>query len=443
MSTSIYETKSVNRLIMTFSVPAIVALIIEMMTSVVDTVFAGHIGSASVDGLTAMGLLAPLLSIFTATQALFAVSTAILTASHLQSENERGEYIIIGLLGSVAVSLTVSLGVFLAMDAVLTGLGAKGQVYTMAHQYLVIQLVSNIFSAVGYTLTGCIRALGYPRVEMVIIVAAVLINIVANAILTFGLGWGLSGIAMGTLVSECVCLLMAVWWISRHGFLPTQSVGRLHHVGHKVKELFSLGFAQMVIQALAGVTGMFVNNRLIAVATLQSVAVWNVVQRVYMLLLMPIVGMTQGIETILAYFNGSKQAKKMNQCVRLTMFYSMLYGVFAVGMVLAFGYVLLGGFGLSGDILAESCAVIKIVFITFPIVGVFFTIMTVLNVTGHEVGAVALSLLRQVVLILPLIYILPIIFSASSHAIFWAIPMADVSVILIAMGILFKGRKKA
>lgn len=78
MKENIYEKKSVHSLVLYFSVPAIFSLIVEIMASVVDTAFAGHLGEISVDALTTMGLLSPVLSIYTAFQALFAVSTSIM-----------------------------------------------------------------------------------------------------------------------------------------------------------------------------------------------------------------------------------------------------------------------------------------------------------------------------------------------------------------------------
>lgn len=84
MNENIYEKKSIHSLILYFSIPAIFSLLVEIMASVVDTAFAGHLGDRAVDALITMGLLSPVLSIYTAFQALFAVSTAIMVAKHLK-----------------------------------------------------------------------------------------------------------------------------------------------------------------------------------------------------------------------------------------------------------------------------------------------------------------------------------------------------------------------
>ena len=155
------------------------------------------------------------------------------------------------------------------------------------------------------------------------------------------------------------------------------------------------------------------------------VAVWNVVQNLYTLLLMPTVGITQGVQTILAYFSGQGKEKEKQQAIRSTMVGTILYGFLAVVCVFLFGNKLLSLFVDSNQILYLAEIVLKIVFISFPLMGVFYTIMTLLEVTEHELKAVGLILTRQVFLMIPLVYLLPILFSRLSVSVFLSVPIAD------------------
>lgn len=433
MEKNTYESKSIRALIVTFSIPTILSLVVEIMTSVVDTVFAGHLGAASVNALTAMGLLSPVLSIFTAFQALYAVSTAILIARHLNNKEERNGYFSTGVLFTILVSLVVSVLSFWGMDNILQLLGAEREVFDLAKKYLQIQLVSNIFSAMGYTLTSCIRAFGYPKMEMVITTLAVGVNIAANAIFAFGFQMGFTGLALGTLASEMICMLLAVCWILKKGFFPSFRYLHCTTLCCRAWELFRLGFVQTVIQALAGCTGFFVNNSLMLHATLNHVAIWNIVQKIYILLLMPVVGITQGIQTVIAYYSGHKQETKKQKTIRLTIFYTVLYGCIGTVFVFLFGNKILSIFGSSDAMLAQSTAVLKIIFLTFPVVGIFYTILTLLEVTEHEIKAVILTLLRQVFLLLPLVYLLPNLFPQLKNAVFWAVPISDLLILFLAI----------
>lgn len=246
-------------MVLYFSVPAIFSLIVEIMASVVDTAFAGHLRENSVDALTTMGLLSPVLNIYTAFQALFAFSTSIMIAKYLKDQTVREEYLITGLCMTFFVSIGVSVCSYLMMPKIFAVIGAEGSIALLAERYLTIQLFSNVFSALGYTLTSCIRAFGYPRIEMVLTGSAVLMNIVFNTIFVLGVDMGFEGLAYGTLVSELFCCFTS----------------------------------------LAVCTAFFVNQSLMRHTTLNHVAVWNVVQKIYTLFLMPIVGIIQGVQTIL------------------------------------------------------------------------------------------------------------------------------------------------
>ena len=102
-------------------------------------------------------------------------------------------------------------------------------------------------------------------------------------------------------------------------------------------KLLKLGIAQTMIQALAGCTGFFVNQSLMLYTTLQYVAVWNVVQKIYTVLLMPIVGITQGVQTIIAYFSGHREEHKKKKTMRITIGYTVCYGIAALMLVFFFG----------------------------------------------------------------------------------------------------------
>lgn len=433
MKANIYEKKSVHSLILYFSIPAIFSLIVEIMVSVVDTIFAGHLGEISVDALTTMGLLSPILSIYTAIQALFAVSTSIMIAKYLKNQTTRTEYFITGIGMTFVTSIIISIVSYFIMPQLLSFIGATGQILTLSEKYLKIQLFSNIFSALGYTLTSCIRAFGFPRVEMVLTGGAVLVNVVFNSIFVFCFNMGFIGLAYGTLISEIFCFLLSVLWLFKHQFIKGEC--RLSHkkLVKYTTELLKLGIAQTIIQALAGCTAYFVNQSLMVHTTLNHVAVWNVVQKIYTLLLMPVVGITQGVQTIIVYFDGHQEENKKKKALITTICYTVLYGLIGIVFIFAYGKTILSFFIGSSAIFQLGNSILRIVFSTFPLMGIFYTIITLYEVTGHEGKAVFLILTRQVFLMIPLVYLLPQIFHKFSFAIFFAVPVADIIALLIAI----------
>ncbi len=429
MKENIYESKSVQTLVLIFSFPAIISLLVEIMASVVDTVFAGHLGADSINALTAMGLLSPLLSLYTAIQALYAVPASVYVARHLNDKSKCDSYLSTAILVSLFVSVFISVFSFLRIDNILYLLGAEKQVFLLAKRYLRIQLLSNIFSSLGYTLTSCIRAFGYPGTELIFTSLSVVVNIIANAFFVFGFQLEFTGLALGTLVSEAFCMVLAFIWLAGKQLMPHLYEFRKFKIGMRVWELFRLGFAQMMIQSLGGCMIFFMNSSLMLYSSLSYVAVWNIVQKIYILLLTPIVGITQGVQTVIAYYSGQSQEKRMRKAIYTTVLCTVLWGCTGILLVFLFGDKFLKFFGISDAILSESTDVLKTIFLTFPIMGIFYTILMILEVTGHEIKAVRLTLLRQFFFVLPLIYLLPSLFSRVKNAVFWAIPVSDLLVL--------------
>ncbi len=433
MKENIYEKKSVHSLILYFSIPAIFSLIVEIMASVVDTIFAGHLGEISVDALTTMGLLSPILSIYTAIQALFAVSASIMIAKYLKNQTTRTEYFITGIGMTFVTSIIISIVSYFMMPQLLSFIGAAGQILTLSEKYLKIQLFSNIFSALGYTLTSCIRAFGFPRTEMVLTGGAVLVNVVFNSIFVFCFNMGFIGLAYGTLISEIFCFLLSVLWLLKQQFIKGECRLSYKKLVKYTTELLKLGIAQTIIQALAGCTAYFVNKSLMVHTTLNHVAVWNVVQKIYTLLLMPVVGITQGVQTIIAYFDGHQEDNKKKKALITTICYTVLYGLIGIVFIFTYGKTILSFFIGSSAIFQLGNSILRIVFSTFPLMGIFYTIITLYEVTGHGGKAVFLILTRQVFLMIPLVYLLPQIFHRFSFAIFFAVPAADIIALLMAI----------
>ena len=293
----------------------------------------------------------------------------------------------------------------------------------------------------GYTLTSAIRAFGYPKVEMVMTSLSVLVNIVFNAIFVFGLDMGFKGLAYGTLVSEVFCFVFSWIWLYRHNLLPKGIEVSIRGFALCSLELAKLGFAQTVIQALGGCSGFFVNNSLMINAGDSYVAIWNVVRNIYTLLLMPTVGITQGVQTMIAYYGGQGKEKEKRKSIKSTMAVTVCYGLVAFLCIFLFSNWFLSFFVSSSVFLDVASVVLRIVFVTFPLMGIFYTIMTLMEVTGHEMQSVFMILTRQVFLMVPLVYLLPKLLRGNQYAVFLSVPIADCLALILSFVILAISRK--
>lgn len=446
MEESIYTRYSVNRLIFIFSLPAILSLIVELMTGIVDTAFAGHLGNASESALTAMGLVSPLLGVFVAIQSLFAISTAIMVSSLLgkKDRNALDSHMQTGFLMTLFLNTAISIIFWFFLEPVLRKMGATGEVLALAMIYMRVILMSNIFSSLGYLLTSVVRAFGHPKTEMVIVTLSVVINLVANAVLTFGFGLGILGIALGTLISEVVCAALAIVWMKRKGYWFTYRSQPMKQMVTITWSLVKIGSVQTVLQSLAGVTAFLVNHQLLTWAGSSQIGSWNIANKVYMLLLMPIIGLTQSVQSILAYFNGSGNTEKQRSTAVNTILLSVGYGIFATIICFLAGSAIVEVFSTNEILQKEALQMMKTVFITFPFVGITYTMITLLQVTGREGQSLLIAGFRQVLVIIPLVFAMPFLVQwlsipvAPALAVIMAIPVADTLTLMLAW---FLGRR--
>lgn len=440
MKNNIYESKSVNRLIWIFSIPSIISLILEMMTSFIDTIFSSYLYNISEQALSSIGLITPILSIFIAIQSLYAMSTSIFIAKYLKNEEKRQNYFIIGSIYSFLVSLFVSIITFFLIDDILYLLGADGIIFELAKQYLKIQLISNIFSSIGYTFTSAIRSFGYPKQEMIITILSVFVNILCNYISIFYLKLGFKSLAISTLISEIFCFLLSLIYILKYKLINRKYKIVIKDLKKGI-ELFKLGFAQTFIQILGGASGFFINNSLIINEDIIYLAVWNIIQKIYSIILMPIIGITQGIRSIISYYSGHNENKNKQKTVILTIIYCFIYSLLALITIFLFGKYILYILGDIKNIYDITLKALKIITFGLPFLSVLYTMVTLLEVTGEEKSAVILILFRQIFIMIPLIYILPLILKNNELSIFLSVPISDILSFIFAFLFINKLKK--
>ncbi|MEG0856314.1 MAG: MATE family efflux transporter [Terrisporobacter sp.] len=434
-SGNVFENKSINQLILFFSIPAILSLMLESFASMIDTVFAGHLGEMSGSALSAMGILSPVLSLFIAAQLIFGVSTGIIIAKRLGEKDKEkiNNTFKVGLFSSLIFSTLISLIIFICQDQLLSIIGANGQVRVLAKQFLNVAAIFNVFSSVGYTLVNMIRSFGYPKMEIVIVISATLINIIFNVLFTFVFKMGIVGIGLATLISEMSYTLFAVLFLVRKGLWMQKSYLKIKEVKSILLLLIKIGFVQFLMQALNSLNGFTVNKVLLNYGDVVYLGSWAVCNSIYSMMLLPLIGFTEGIQSVIAYYQGSHNDGKKKIIKAKTLKYSLAYSLITTTVVYLFSGHLTKLFTLDANIITASTSITKIMLIGFPFMGIIYTLIAFMQVSGQEESASKLEIVRQVVLFIPLCIILPLLFSEFSImnikpelGVFFAMPISNI-----------------
>lgn len=432
---NIFEKKSVNQLIAYFSIPAIISLLLESFASMIDTAFAGHLGSISSNALSAMGIIGPILSLLIAAQLIFGVSTGITIAKEMgeNSPQKINNTFKIGLYSTIIFSSIISLIIFIGQDKLLDIIGATGSIRILAKQYLNIAVIFNVFSSVGYTLVNNIRSFGYPKIEIIVVTSATIINIIFNILFTFVFHMGIVGIGLATLISEISYTLFAYIFLLRKNLWIKKSRIKFIEVKPILIFLIKIGFVQFLMQALNSLNGFTVNKILINYGEVLYIGAWAICNSIYMMLLLPLIGFTEGIQSVIAYYQGSHNEEKKKILKSKTLKYSLAYALITTTIVYVFSRGIIGVFTSDKNIIDSAISITKIMLLGFPFMGVIYTLVTFMQVSGQEENASKLELVRQVFLFIPLCIILPILISKFNIinidpglGVFFAMPISNI-----------------
>ncbi|WP_303249364.1 MATE family efflux transporter [uncultured Slackia sp.] len=421
-----------------FSIPITVSLFAELLTAVTDTFLAGHLGGQSASALAAMSLAAPVMGIFVATQSLFALPIGVVVARCIDDRKRRDARFFFATTVCTGVSGLLSVAFVASIGWLLPALGAHGEELAMLEGYLIVQAVSNVASAVGFSLATGIRALGHPIVETVITTASVVADIALNVVFAFGLDFGFMGLAYGTLASEVICAAACAAWLARVRLLPAPRMLHGKEASECLREIVEIGVAQGAPQFVAGVAMVFSNAAMASMGT-DQVAAWGIAQRCYMLAITPMVGMSNASQTLLALREGEGDVKGARSVARVAVCLSAMLGA-ATGLLSVCGAgavtTAFGAIGSLGEMAKEG---LVISCVALPFVGVSQTVGAVLIVRGFPRYVIAACLCRNAAFA-----ILALCFSAFPEAAYGFVAMsAPISDCIAAFLIIVLGRRIA
>lgn len=330
--------------LLAFSVPATLSLLVEMLTSVTDTLFAGHLPGQGAAALSAMTLAMPVLGIFTAIQSLFAMPIGILVAKHAANRRERDAYFFTATALCTVSAAAASAAMVALLDPIVALAGAQGETAELMKTYLRIQAVSNVLSAIGFSAATGIRALGHPIAETVLTTAAVAADIAFNFLFAFVLDMGFAGLAWGTLASEALCAACCVIWLKAHRGLPAPAPAFDAHLPRRCAQILKTGLAQAGTQILGAISGGVVNAGM-AQTGMDHVAAWGIAQRIWSVTLMPIVGLAQGLQTVLARSDGMHDERFSRTATTFSLLLAGICAAACCGIVGFAGQGLTSAFG--------------------------------------------------------------------------------------------------
>lgn len=415
----------IGKLLWQFSLPAIVGMVVNALYNVVDSIFVGN-GVGEV-GLTAVTIAFPLMLVMMAFGMLIGVGSSTLVSIRLgEQKRADAEHILGNAVTMIAVlSLLISGIGILWLDPLLISLGAEPRVLPYARTFTRIILIGNVFMHIGFGLNNIIRAEGNPRLAMATMLISAILNIILNPLFLFVMQLGIGGSALATVVSQ---LASAIWvlshFLSKDSFLRIR-LRNLRPNRQIVKDIISIGMSAFFMQLAASVVTILYNFALIRYGGDLAVAAMGIVNRITMLMLMPIFGISQGAQPIIGYNYGARQYERVIETVKKAIYAASGLAFAGFLIVQFFNYQIVGLFNSNPQLIALSGYGLSIMLSMLPIIGFQAIAAQYFQAVGKAKYALLFTMSRQVLILIPMILLLPRFFGLTG--IWLAGPTSDVA----------------
>lgn len=426
----------VGKLLLTFSIPSIIAMLANALYNVVDSIFVGRgVGALA---LTAVTISFPIMILLLAFGMLVGIGATALVSIRLGQQKKDEAEKILGNAVSVMILMGIVIGggLSLVLDPLLVILGATPDVFDYAKDFTSIILLGSIFQFISFGINHIIRAEGNPMISMMTMLFSAGMNALLNPLFIFVFHWGVKGSALATVTTQCIVSA----YILYHFTLGKSNL-KLKRENMRIdpevlKTIFAIGMSPFLLQASASVTSFLFNSYLMRYGGEMAVASMGVINRTAMMILMPIFGINQGSQPIIGYNYGAKQFARVKKALWLGSIAATTICVagFAAIQLNSEGIIRL--FNDDAELLRIGAPALKIFMFSLPIIGVQVIITNYFQAVGKAKQAILLSLTRQVLFLIPLIIFLPLLFNL--NGIWYAGPTADIMAALLAFVLLYR-----
>ncbi len=429
----------VNKLLVSMSVPIMLSMLVQALYNIVDSVFVSRL---SENALNAVGLAFPVQNLMIAVATGTGVGiNALLSKSLGEKKFERA-------------NLTASNGVFLGVcsAAVFALLGALfsrtfflvqtdvAEIVDGGAAYIQVCTVCSFGLFIAISIERLLQATGRTVYSMITQMVGAVINIIFDPIFIFGLGMGVVGAAWATVLGQVAGAALGVWFNARRNPEITPSFRRFRPSGDIIRRIYSVGIPSIIMASIGSVMTFGLNKILIGFTT-TATAVLGVYFKLQSFVFMPIFGLNNGMVPIVAYNFGARKPERMVKTVKLSVLYAV--GIMVLGFA-AFQLLpgpLLSIFEASDYMLSIGETALGVISFHFLLAGFSIVASSTFQALGHGVLSLVISLVRQLVVLLPAAWLLSL--SGRLELVWWAFPLAELfSAALCAVFLRYVYRKE-
>ena len=428
------ETESVSRLLLKYALPSIVASTVMSIFNIVDSIFIGHgVGTL---GLSGLAVLLPLMNMMIAFSTLVAIGGANLMSIRLGQKDYKSANVILGNVVTLSIIYATILIIvcYTFLDKILILSGASAETLPYARSFMQVFLAGVIFTQLFFNLNAMLRSSAAPKKAMIATIGMVFIVVILNPIFIFGLKMGMRGSALATVLSQAIMLCYQLHHFNNKNNCIHFQKGIFRLRWSMISKMMSIGLSPFFMNLTACVVVIIITNSLTRYGGDMAVGAYGIINRFLFLFVMVVIGLMQGMQPIVGYNYGARLYNRAFKVLKLSIMFATFISV--IGFLLGefFPHMITSMFTTDKQLTEIAASGMRIMMMAVPLLGIQVISTGFFQSIGYVKTAIFLSLLRQLILIIPALLVFPLFFGL--NGIWMSIPVSDTLATIISVTIL-------
>ena len=440
---NVLAEKPVGSLLMQYAIPAIVAMAASSVYNIIDGIFIGQgVGAEAIMGLALTG---PLMSLTAAFGAMVGVGAATLMSVKLGQKDYGTAQKILGNVVIMNLTLGIVLGLLLLVfiNPILRFFGASAVTLPYARNFMSIILVGNVVTHMYLGLNALLRSTNRPQKAMCATIGTVVLNCILAPIFIFVLGWGIRGAAIATIMAQMIMLTWQLRLFSNKDELIHLNRSIIKLDVKIVKESLLVGLPQFLINLCACLVAAMMTRSLTTYGGDMAVGAFGICNRFILFIVMVVIGLNQGMQPIAGYNFGARRYDRVLGVLNKALIFGSIITLtgFVIGVFFPTPFVSVFAKD-SPQLIKLSAHALSCMVMMFPIVGIQIVSTAFFQSIGYAPKSIFLSLTRQLIFLVPAIFILPHLYADPLEGLWHAAPVADGLASVLAITLLVLQVKK-
>ena len=426
--------KRIRDLLMQYAVPAIIAMTASSLYNMVDSIYIGHIKDVGSYAISGLAVTFPLMNLATALGTLVGVGASTILSMLLGQRNYKAanKVLLNEVLLNIIIGLVFSVVTLSFLDPILMFFGASQNTLPFARDYMVIILLGNVITHLYFGLNNMVRASGNPKLAMELTVSTVVSNTIMDPIFIFVLDMGIKGAAIATVLCQLMALIYtARYFFNQNNYLHLPKSLRDDKLDIRIaKDSLTIGMGPFLMNFAACVVTLFINQQMLKYGGDLAIGAYGIVNRISFFFIMINMGFNQGMQPIAGYNFGAGKYTRVKRVFKLTVICATI--VSCVGFIVSEFMPDLAVSLFTNDPELKELADkgLRLTNLAFPLVGFQMVATNFFQSLGMVHKSILLSLSRQLLFLVPLIYFLPVFFG--HHGVWMSFPIADTAAIVLS-----------